>query len=239
VKKIRILVVDDHAVVREALKALLSPEPDMEVVGEAGDGWQAVKRVEELSPDVVLMDLAMPALNGLEASKQILRQDPCRRIIILSSYSDDRSVKNSIEAGVSGYLAKKSAAQELFRAIHDVHSGTAYFSPEIARRLRDQSRQAFGSAHGASNELTPREMEVLSLIARSYSNKETGAALGISVKTVEKHRQQVMNKLHIHDVAGLTLYASNLGILDQHLASSLPSEAATVAPQTPTEQTPV
>ncbi len=234
-KRIRILVVDDHGVVREALKALLCPEPDMEVVGEAENGWQAIKLATELKPDIVLMDLAMPALNGLEASRQILNGESCPRVIILSSYSDDRSVKDSIQAGVSGYLAKKSAAQELIRAIRDVYSGTAYFSPEIARRLRDQSRQAFGSARGASNELTDREMEVLSLIARSYSNKEAGAALGISVKTVEKHRQQVMNKLHIHDVAGLTLYASNLGILDPPLSAPLPPETPT-RPQPTTEQ---
>lgn len=212
-KRIRILLVDDHAVVRQALRALLSSQPDLVITGEAENGWQAVTACRELQPDIVLMDLAMPGLSGLEASRQILSAGPGPKIIVLSSYSDDQYVKETIRAGVSGYLAKKSAAQELIKAIREVYAGAAYFSPDIARRLRDQSRQAFGGGT-RSIDLTRREEEVLTLIARSFSNKQIGAALGISVKTVEKHRQQVMNKLHIHDVAGLTLYAANKGLVE-------------------------
>ena len=208
-KPISVLLADDHTVVRQGLRILLSAEPDIEIVGEASNGSQAVRQAAETRPGVVIMDLAMPALNGIEATRQILEQVPATKVLVLSSYSNDDYVKGMIEAGVAGYLHKQTAAQDLVKAIREIHRGNAFFSPSIARRLRDQSRgQAGQRVLGArSNELTERETQVLRLIARGYANKQMAAELGISVKTIEKHRQHVMKKLGIHDVAGLTRFA--------------------------------
>jgi DNA-binding NarL/FixJ family response regulator len=217
VRKITILVVDDQAVVRQPLRALLSTEMDLAVVGEAENGREAGQKTAELGPDVVLMDLAMPGMNGFHASREILQSPHPPRIIILSSYAEDQDVRETIRAGVAGYVTKTSAAEELVQAIRDVTAGAAFFSSSIARRLRDQSRRALSTANAAcSLELTTREAEVLALIARSHSNREVGAALGTSTKTVEKHRQQIMNKRNIHDVAGLRAYAAKKGLVNAY-----------------------
>lgn len=225
-KNITVLLVDDHTVVRQGLRALLSSEPDIQIVGEAENGWQALRLTKETHPEVVLMDLAMPSLNGLDASKQILREVPGTKILILTSYNNDEYVKQMTQLGVSGYLLKQTAAQELVKAIHEIQAGNAFFSPDIARRLRDQSRSAFGRRDQGrkSGELTTREVQVLDLVSRGFSNKQMAAELGISIKTVEKHRQQLMNKLNIHDVAGLTRYA-----LSKQLGPASP-EAGPVPP---------
>jgi DNA-binding NarL/FixJ family response regulator len=214
-KPISILLVDDHAVVREGLKALLASEPDMQVVGEAENGWQAINQAKELHPEIVLMDIAMPQLNGIEATRRLKREAPDSRVLVLSTFGDDDFIRQMTHAGVGGYLLKRTAAQDLFKAIREVHRGNAYFSPTIARRLRDQTRQVLGAPGLKSTELSTRESQVLQLIAKGYSNRDMGTALGISVKTVEKHRQQLMNKLEIHDIAGLTRYAITKGLLDQ------------------------
>ncbi len=211
-----VLLADDHAIVRQGLRALIEAEPDLNVVGEAANGQEAVALARETSPDVVLMDVAMPQLNGIQATRQILSEAPRTKVLVLTSYSNDDFVKQMVEAGVSGYLTKQTAAQELIRAIREVQKGNAFFSPSIARRLRDQSRGAFGRRPPAlrATQLTPRETQVLQLISQGYANKQMAAELGISVKTIEKHRQHVMKKLDIHDIASLTRYAAEKGYCD-------------------------
>jgi DNA-binding NarL/FixJ family response regulator len=217
-QKIKVLLADDHTVVRQGLRALLAAEEDIEIVGEAGDGRSAVQLVKKMMPDVALIDIAMPQLNGLEATRQITRSVPSTKVLILSSYSDDEYVQQLTEAGAAGYLIKQTAANDLLKAIREAHKGNAYFSPSIAKRLRDQCREAFVNggqpARRRTDNLTTREAEVLQLIAEGRANKQIAAELCISIKTVEKHRQQVMNKLGIHDVAGLTRHAIAKGIIE-------------------------
>jgi DNA-binding NarL/FixJ family response regulator len=216
-QKIRVILAEDHTVVRQGLRALLAAEDDIEIVGEAENGRQAIQLVKKLLPDVAVIDIAMPVLNGLEATRQITRTVPSTKVLILSSYSDDDYVHQLTEAGAAGYLVKQTAANELLKAIREAHRGNAYFSPSIAKRLRDHCRAAFVSGqpvHRRSDYLTTREAEVLQLIAEGRANKQIAAELCISIKTVEKHRQQVMNKLGIHDVAGLTRHAISKGIIE-------------------------
>jgi len=216
-RKIGILLVDDHAVVRQGLRALLAAEEDMEVVGEAENGRQAVTLAKQTSPDVVVMDVAMPLLSGLEATRQILKQAPAAKVLVLSSYGDDDCVQGLMDAGAAGYLIKQTAANDLLKGIREVQNGNAFFSPSIAKRLRDLSSEAFtsGQPPRRAGELTSREAEVLQLIAEGFSNKQIAGELSISIKTVEKHRQQVMNKLNIHDVAGLTRYAISKRLVER------------------------
>jgi DNA-binding NarL/FixJ family response regulator len=214
--KITVLLADDHTVVRQGLRSLLHAEPDIEIVGEAETGRQAVRLAATLKPDVVVMDIAMPALNGLEASRQIAREVPSSRVLILSSYADDEYVHQSTEAGAVGYLVKQAAVTDLVRAIREAKKGNAFFSPPVARRLMDQCREVArsGSARSNTDALTSREREVLQLIAEGKVNKQIAAELGISIKTVARHRQQLMNRLGIHDVAGLTRYAVSKGLIE-------------------------
>jgi DNA-binding NarL/FixJ family response regulator len=217
-QKITVLLADDHTVVRQGLRALLVAEGDIEIVGEADNGRQAVQLAKKLLPDVIVMDIAMPVLNGLEATRQITRTIPQAKVLVLSSYSDDEYVQQLTEAGAAGYLVKQTAANELLKAIREAYKGNAYFSPAIAKRLRDQCRQAFTgqTVRKRTDYLTTREAEVLQLIAEGRANKQIAAELCISIKTVEKHRQQVMNKLGIHDVAGLTRHAIAKGIIESN-----------------------
>jgi DNA-binding NarL/FixJ family response regulator len=216
-QKIKVLLADDHTVVRQGLRALLAAESDIEIVGEAENGRQAVQMARDYSPGVVVMDIAMPLLNGIESTRQIIRGLPNCKVLVLSSYADDEYVQQVTEAGASGYLVKQTAASDLLRAIREVSQGNTFFSPAIARRLREQNRD--GLARGQTQKrradyLTTREAEVLQLIAEGRANKQIAAELAISIKTVEKHRQQVMNKLGIHDVAGLTRHAIAKGIIE-------------------------
>lgn len=220
-QKITVLLADDHTVVRQGLRALLVVEGDIEIVGEAETGRQAVLMAKKLLPDVVVMDIAMPLLNGLEATRQITKQLPDTKVLVLSSYSDDEYVQQLTEAGAAGYLVKQTAANDLLKAIREARKGNAFFSPAIAKRLRDQCREAFVSGQPVrkrTDYLTSRESEVLQLIAEGQANKQIAAELSISIKTVEKHRQQVMNKLNIHDVAGLTRHAIAKGIIESNAA---------------------
>ncbi len=203
-------------VVRQGLRALLTTEKDIEVIGEAETGREAVEKAKELHPNVVLMDIVMPSLNGLEATRQITKQVPGTKVLILTSYGDDEYVRRLTEVGATGYLVKQTAANHLLKAIRDVDRGEMVLSPSIAGRVRGTASSAspnFSKDLAAKNQLTPREAEVLQLIAEGETNKEIAVALGISAKTVEKHRQQVMDKLRIHDVAGLTRYALAKGII--------------------------
>jgi len=216
-KPIRVLLVEDHKVVRQGLRALLSVEDDIEVAGEVQDGREAVRLIEKLLPDVVLMDIAMPLLNGVEATRQILKLAPATRVLILSAHSDDEYVLQVIEAGAAGYLLKQTAANTLVMAIREAHRGGTYFSRSISKRLGELREKSMGRGNkprkGAVS-LTSREREVLQLIAEGMGNKQTAAELGISIKTVEKHRQHLMSKLGIHDTAGLTRYAISAGIIE-------------------------
>jgi DNA-binding NarL/FixJ family response regulator len=216
-KKISVLLAEDHAVVRQGLRSLLSAEPDIEVVGEAGNGRQAIQMARELRPDVVVMDIAMPLLNGLEATCQIIGDGIPTRVLILSSYADDEYVHQLTEAGASGYLVKQTAAIDLIKAVREIARGNAYFSPSILKRLLELYRES--SAKGRllrrrSEYLTSRENEVLQMVAEGHVNKQIAAVLNLSIKTVEKHRQQLMDKLNIHDVAGLTRYAISHGVVE-------------------------
>ncbi len=230
-KKISVLLVDDHTVVRQGLRALLSLEEDIEVVGEAENGRQALQMAAKTTPDIVLMDVVMPLMNGLEGTRQMIKNVPSAKVLVLSSYSDDDYVQQLTAVGASGYLTKQTAGNDLLLAIREVQKGNAFFSPAIAKRLRDRCRQAFADGQPLKKnvELTSRESEVLQLIAEGLPNKQIAGELGISIKTVEKHRQQVMNKLHIHDVAGLTRYAISKGVVERALASPLVAPAAAAA----------
>ncbi len=214
---ITVLLAEDHMIVREGLRALLTLEADIKVVGEAENGRQAVALASQLCPDVVVMDIAMPLLNGMEATRQILQFTPSTKILILSAHSDDSYVENVMSIGASGYLIKQTAAHVLPGAIRDVHKGKIFLSPTISKRLHHhiQRARAAGELPGGEKlKLTPREAEVLQLVAEGKANKETAAELKISIKTVEKHRQKVMEKLNIHDTAGLTRHAIAVGVIE-------------------------
>ncbi|HKS35897.1 MAG TPA: response regulator transcription factor [Verrucomicrobiae bacterium] len=215
-QKITVLLADDHTVVRQGLRALLEAEEDMTVVGEAENGRQAVQMAKRLQPEVVVMDIAMPQLNGLEATRQISKESPKSHVLILSSYSDDEYVQQLTDAGASGYLVKQTAATDLVSAIREARKGNAFFSPAISKRLLDHYRSSLNRPPDQKKvaKLTPREMEVLQLIAEGFANKQIAGELFISIKTVEKHRQQLMHKLDIHDVAGLTRYAISKGVIE-------------------------
>jgi DNA-binding NarL/FixJ family response regulator len=215
--RISVLIVEDHTMVREGLRTMLKLEPDMEVVGEAPDGRKAIAAAMELRPDVVLMDIAMPGLNGLEATRQLAKALPSTRIIILTAHCDDSYVKNAVEAGAAGFLLKQDSTHEICRAIREVRQGGVHYSDSVAKRfirINPQSRDKTGKLRRKTPLLTSREMEVLQLIAEGKANKETAEQLGISIKTVEKHRGHLMQKLDIHDTAGLTRHAIATGIIE-------------------------
>lgn len=214
---ITVLLAEDHTVVRQGFCKLLEAESDIEVVGQAKTGRQAVLFAKKLRPAVVVMDIAMPLLNGLEAVRQILKALPATKILILSAHSEDEYIKQVISLGVSGYLIKQSSAEVLSRAIREVHKGKKFYSSSIAKRLDvlyKNSPDRGGKFKEKNIRLSPREMEVLQLIAEGKANKQVAAELQISVKTVEKHRQHLMEKLNIHDTAGLTRYAISTGIIE-------------------------
>ena len=208
--KTRILLADDHTIVRQGLKLVLDSDPELEVVGQAENGREAVRMAREFHPDVVLLDLMMPELSGLEAARQMRKACPQCKIIILSSYSDEECARKLILDGAAGYLVKQTAGSELLRAIREVRKGNFYVSPTLSRGLIEQGTTVAAGRGFRPRErraLTRREQQVLVLIAKGIPNKAIAIDLQISVKTVEKHRQQVMNKLDIHEAAGLTRYA--------------------------------
>jgi DNA-binding NarL/FixJ family response regulator len=215
--KISVLLVEDHEVVREGLRALLNAQQNIEVVGEAPNGREAVKAAREKSPDVVLMDISLPELNGLDATRQIVRNSPRTKVLVLSSYDDTECVDEMTAAGATGFLSKCSAASYLAEAIQAVRSGRAFHSPEVAKRLKDRQNALAreGRREGNPFALTSRQEEVLRLIAEGLANKEIAVRLSISIKTVEKHRQCVMNTLNIHETAGLTRYALKRGMVPE------------------------
>lgn len=207
--KTRVLLADDHGVVRKGLRFLLESEPDLEVVGEAADGREAVRLAEDLEPNVVIMDIAMPRLNGIDATAQIVRHRPGTAVIILSMHSDEGYLVRTLAAGARGYLLKDSAEQDVVRAIHAVIQGRPFFSPEIAKALlEDYMRRLNQSGLTDSYDLlSDREKEVLHLLAEGKTNKEVAAILLLSTYTVETHRTHIMQKLNLHNTAELVLYA--------------------------------
>jgi DNA-binding NarL/FixJ family response regulator len=214
-KRITVLLAEDHTIVREGFRKLLEAEDDIAVVGEAQTGRQAVELTRKLRPSVVVMDIAMPLLNGLEATRQIRKSFSGTKVVILSAHSDDAYVDQAIASGAVGFLLKQTSSHDLSRAIREVQKGSTFFSPSIARRLHDQKVPArWGALRKKVAHLSSREMEVLQLIAEGKANKQVAAELGISVKTVEKHRQNLMAKLNIHEISGLTRYAIGAGIIE-------------------------
>ncbi len=214
-EKVKILIVDDHAIVRQGLRALLEAQDGLEVIAEAENGRDAVKKVHDLAPDVVIMDIAMPILNGLEATRQIKRLKPGIKVLALTMYNDENYIFQILKSGASGYLTKECSAGELITAIRSVHGGSPYFSPAISRKIMDSylREDSEKNAGREPDKLTNREKEVLQLIAEGYTNSEIGGFMKISVKTVETHRAHIMNKLDLHDVAGLIKYAIKKGIV--------------------------
>ena len=216
-KRITVLLAEDHTIVREGFRKMLELEDDIEIVGEAQDGRQAFALAKKLHPDVVLMDIAMPKLNGLVATRQILKAEPAIKVLILSAHSDDAYVKNAIESGAVGFLLKQTSSHEVCRAIREVQQGKTFYSPSISRRqdrIHPLSPDRAGGFKKKAVPLTAREMEILQLIAEGKANKETASELGIGLNTVEKHREHIMQKLDIHDTAGLTRYAISAGVIE-------------------------
>src|SRR5580698_9215059 len=189
IKKISLLLVDGHTVVRQGLRALLSQEEDIEVVGEAENGRQAVQMATKTTPDIVIMDVMMPLMNGLEGTRQVLKNVPTTKVLVLSSYGDDDYVQQLTEVGASGYLIKQTAGDDLLLAIREVQKGNAFFRTAIAKRLWDRCREALAECRPRTRNIlsTPRESEVLQLIAEGLLKKQSAGELGISIKTVEKH----------------------------------------------------
>ncbi len=214
--KIRILLVDDHAILRAGLRAILGAEADIEVVDEAGDGNEAVAKAERLSPDVVLMDISMPVMDGLEATRRIHQSRPEVKILVLTIHDNEEYLFQVLEAGGSGYLVKKSADTELISAIRAVHRGEAFLSPLATKMVINRYLHAVGQGEKKQNydELTSREKEVLKLIADGYTNQEIADRLIISGKTVETHRAHILEKLELHTRADLVKYARTHDMLD-------------------------
>ncbi|TET34466.1 MAG: response regulator transcription factor [Planctomycetota bacterium] len=214
----RVLLADDHTIVRAGLRNLLERQSGVEVVGEAGNGREAVKLSRELSPDIIVMDISMPELNGIEATRQIMSATPSAKVLVLSVHSDKRFVANALAAGASGYLLKNCAIDELMLAIQTVCEDQTYLSIKIADVLvKDYVKQLTGADSGARPVLSPRECEVLQLLAEGKTTKQIAASLHLSPKTVESHRRQIMEKLGIHSIAELTKYAIRAGLTSLEL----------------------
>lgn len=210
---LRILLADDHALVRAGIRSLLQEMPGVEVVAEAGDGVEALRLAGELRPDLVLMDVAMKNANGLEATRQIHRQFPAVKVLILSMYSNEEYVAQALRAGAVGYLVKDSAPLELELAIKAVRAGDTYLSPPVSRHVVDSYMRRLGGEVTLLETLTPRQREVLQFVAEGKSTKEMAHLLKISIKTVETHRAQIMRRLDVRDVPGLVRYAIKIGLV--------------------------
>ena len=214
---VRILLADDHTLVRQGLRKLLEERPDWEVVAEAADGREAVRLAEQHRPDVAIVDVAMPLLNGIEATRQITRRLPETRVLVLSMHADEAYVRQILQAGGTGYLLKDSADVDLLQAVSETSQGRSFFSPSIAGVMIDSyRRQGDGGAGGAGDRfdtLSEREREVFQLIAEAKTNKEIAALMHVSPSTVETHRAHLMEKLDLHSAAEIVLYAVRRGVI--------------------------
>ena len=214
-EKIKVFVADDHTILRQGIKALLDNQGGIEVIGEAKDGREAIKIIEEVLPDVILMDIAMPGLNGLEATRRIKKKFPKMKVLVLTMYTNEEYIFQILNAGANGYLVKETAFQDLISAIRAVYRGEAFMSPSISKKvINNYIKRARGDKKKVHDILTTREREILQLIAEGNSNKRIAEALFISPKTAETHRTHIMDKLNIHDRAGLIKYAIRKGIVD-------------------------
>ena len=212
-RMIRIIIADDHMIVRDGLRSLLERQPDMEVIAEANNGREAIKQTKNLLPDVVVMDIGMRELNGIEATLQIVGNSPVVKVLALSMYSDKRFIIGMLKAGASGYMLKDSAFRELVYAIRVVVSNKVYISPSIAGVLAEDYLENLAEIdESVRSVLTPREIEVLQLLVEGKSTKQTASALGVSIKTIEAHRQHIMKKLNIDNIVDLIKYAIREGI---------------------------
>jgi two-component system response regulator NreC len=214
-RKIRILLADDHKLMRSGLRLLIEQQPDLSVVGEAGDGREAVSMAKSLRPDVTVMDIGMPNLNGIEASHQITHSHPEIAVVMLSMHADESYVLRALKAGAKGYLLKDSAEADLIRAVRAVAGGKSFFSPVVSKVLLDDYMRKLkrSGAEDAYDLLTPREREILQLVAEGKSNKEVANLLNLSVYTVETHRSNIMQKLNLRGIPELILYAVRKGII--------------------------
>ncbi len=211
--KVRILVVDDHAIMRQGLRSLLAEEPGFEVVGEAGDGREGLRMVSELSPDVVVMDVGMPDLNGVEATRQVVRDHPDVKVVALSMHAERRFVTGMLEAGAAGYVLKGAAFEELVEAIRAVRAGRVFTSQKITDMVLSDFVRGLGRGEPATaSPLTPREREVVQLLAEGKGSREVADSLNISVNTVDTHRRRAMEKLELSSLAELTKYAIREGL---------------------------
>jgi DNA-binding NarL/FixJ family response regulator len=207
---IRVVLADDHALVRDGLRAVLAREPDIQVVGEASDGRDALRVVDTAKPDVAVLDLSMPLLNGLDVARQLVSRDRGPRTILMTVHDEDRYVLQAVRAGVRGYVLKKQAAADLVRAIREVAGGRVYLSPGVGAAVAEAIRTG---GPGPDERLTAREREVLQLVAEGKTTKEIAGILNVSVKTADAHRTRLMQKLDIHDIASLTRCAIRLGLI--------------------------
>jgi len=215
-KSIHVILADDHTLVRAGIRALLEKLPGVKVTGEAGDGREVLNLVKAQRPDVVLMDIAMPGLNGLEAAERMARDYPKVRIIMLSMHNNEEYVLRAIKSGASGYLLKKAATAELETALHRVVDGEVYLSKEISMQLhREFPLQGIAARKGPFEQLTGRQREVLQLIAEGQNTKQIGETLKVSPKTVEYHRMKLMNCLNVHDIPGLVRFALRVGLIPE------------------------
>ena len=215
--KVRIVLADDHTILREGLRALLSADPNFEIVGEADDGREAVRCVEKLGPDLLLMDLSMPRMSGMDAISEIKKRYPETKIIALTVHKTEEYLLTTLQAGVDGYVLKDATHDELVMAIHNVMAGKRYLSPGISEKVIEGYLEGKEDSLSVSSwqKLSQREREVLKLIAEGYKNKEIAEDLCISLKTVEKHRANLMKKLDLHNAAGLTVYAVEKGLVSR------------------------
>jgi DNA-binding NarL/FixJ family response regulator len=215
VARLRILLADDHTVVRQGLRKVLEERPDWEFVAEAGDGREAVRQAEELEPDIAIVDITMPLLNGIEATRQIVKRSPTTRVLILTMHSDEAYVNQVLQAGATGYLLKESADVDLIQAVSAVSQGKSFFSPAVARTVLDDylRRLADKGITDRYDALSEREREIFQLIAEGKANKEIAAILSISPSTVETHRARIMEKLDLHSAAEIVLYAVRKGVI--------------------------
>jgi DNA-binding NarL/FixJ family response regulator len=211
---IRVLLADDHALVRQGFRRILEDEPDIVVAGEAGGGAEAIELTERIDPDVVVLDLGMPEINGLHAAIEILRRQPRRRILMLSMYSDPQYVRNALDAGVNGYILKNALETDLIGAVRAVAAGGRFVSAELARALEETRSGAADPADEAFAKLSAREIQVLRLIALGRTNKEVAALLGLSANTVAVHRTNIMATLNLHKATELVLVAVKKGLVD-------------------------
>jgi|EndMetStandDraft_8_1072994.scaffolds.fasta_scaffold149971_2 DNA-binding NarL/FixJ family response regulator len=212
-KPIRVLLADDHVLVRAGIRGLLERLSGVEVVGEAGDGHEVIALADSLRPDVVLLDVGMPGLNGLEVAGRLAALDASMRVIILSMHTSQEYVLRALRAGCGGYLLKASAVTELEVAVRAVARGETYLSPAVSKRVVDDYVHWAGGAADPLDALTPRQREVLQLAAEGHSNKEIAQRLGLSLRTVETHRAQLMERLDLHDLAGLVRFAVRVGLV--------------------------